>query len=136
MWKWVGLDPGFCLSGNLFKLGESFWLSKDCTCKAGDLDSIPGLRRSPWEVHGNPLQYSCMEHSVDRGVLAGYSPWFAKNQIQLSNYHFFFFLEKLSKIVNMKLDKRPWKGLIKWRCKNLSPIVFLYSLKPRNLLMR
>ena len=33
---------------------------------AGDLGSIPGLGRSPGEGNGNPLQYSCLENSMDR----------------------------------------------------------------------
>ena len=32
---------------------------------AGDLDSIPGLRRSPGEGNGNPLQYSYLENPMD-----------------------------------------------------------------------
>ena len=32
-----------------------------------DVGSIPGLRRSPGGGHGNPLQYSCLENSMDRG---------------------------------------------------------------------
>ena len=35
---------------------------------AGDVGSIPGLRRSPGGGHGNPLQYSCLENPMDRGV--------------------------------------------------------------------
>ena len=31
-----------------------------------DKGSIPGLRRSPGEGNGNPLQYSCLENSIDR----------------------------------------------------------------------
>ena len=31
-----------------------------------DMGSVPGLGRSPGEGHGNPLQYSCLESSVDR----------------------------------------------------------------------
>ena len=34
----------------------------------GDLGSIPGLGRSPGEGSGNPLQYSCLENSMDRGA--------------------------------------------------------------------
>ena len=30
--------------------------------------SIPGLERPPGEGNGNPLQYSCLENSMDRGV--------------------------------------------------------------------
>ena len=33
-----------------------------------DLGLIPGLGRSPGEGNGNPLQYSCLENSVDRGA--------------------------------------------------------------------
>ena len=42
---------------------------------ARDTGSIPGLGRSPGVGNGNPLQYSRMKDSVDRGALAGYSPW-------------------------------------------------------------
>ena len=33
----------------------------------GDWGSIPGLRGFPGEENGNPLQYSCLENSMDRG---------------------------------------------------------------------
>ena len=33
-----------------------------------DLSSIPGLGRSPGEGIGNPLQYSCLKNSMDRGA--------------------------------------------------------------------
>ena len=35
---------------------------------AEDLGSISGLRRSPEEGNGNPLQYSCLENPMDRGT--------------------------------------------------------------------
>ena len=38
---------------------------KESTCNAGDLDSIPGLGRSPGEGKGYPLQYSGLENSMD-----------------------------------------------------------------------
>ena len=37
-------------------------------CNVGDLGSIPRLGRSPGEGYGNPLQYSCLENFMDRGV--------------------------------------------------------------------
>ena len=40
--------------------------SKEPVCNVGDPGSVPGLGRSPGEGHGNPLQYSCMENSMDR----------------------------------------------------------------------
>ena len=42
--------------------------SKESTCHVGDLGSIPGLQRSLGEGNGNPLQYSCLENSMDRGA--------------------------------------------------------------------
>ena len=35
---------------------------------ARDLSLIPGSGRSPGEGNGNPLQYSCLEISIDRGA--------------------------------------------------------------------
>ena len=35
---------------------------------AGNADSIPGLGRSPGEVNGSPLQYSCLENTTDGGA--------------------------------------------------------------------
>ena len=54
----------------------------------GDPGSMPGSGRSPEEGHGNPLQYSCLENPIDRGV------WQVivvhgdtKSWTQLSDYH-------------------------------------------------
>ena len=38
------------------------------TGNTGDTSSIPGLGRSIGEEHGNPLQYSCLENSMDGGT--------------------------------------------------------------------
>ena len=49
---------------------------KESACKAGDLGSIPGWGRFPGEGNGYPLQYFCLENSVDRGAWqAIYSSW-------------------------------------------------------------
>ena len=36
-----------------------------------DVNSIPGLGRSPGKGHGNPLQFSCLENPMDRGAWQG-----------------------------------------------------------------
>ena len=41
---------------------------KECICSAGVAGSIPGWGRSPGGGHGNPLQCSCLENLMDRGV--------------------------------------------------------------------
>jgi len=43
-------------------------------CSAGDPGLIHGVRRFPGEENGNPLQYSCLENSMDREAWKGYSP--------------------------------------------------------------
>ena len=54
------------MSDNLF-----FWLGgtvvKNSPDSAGDVDLIPGSGGSPRVGNGNPLQYSCLEDSMDRG---------------------------------------------------------------------
>ena len=41
---------------------------KESACNALDLGSIPGLGRSPGEGSNYPLQYSCLENSMDGGA--------------------------------------------------------------------
>ena len=48
---------------------------KESACNTGDLSSIPGWVRTPGEGNGNPLQYFCLENSMDRGAWPGYGPW-------------------------------------------------------------
>ena len=40
---------------------------KNLPADAGDTGLIPGLGGSPGEENGNPLQYSCLKNSMDRG---------------------------------------------------------------------
>ena len=53
---------------------------KESACSAGDPGLIPGSRRSSGEGNGNPLQYSCLENSVDRGAWWAIVPEVAKSQ--------------------------------------------------------
>ena len=68
------------------------WLScKESDVNAGyarDIGSIPGLGRSPRAVDGKPLQYSCLENSMDRGVLWAPVHGVAKSQTQLNTYSY------------------------------------------------
>ena len=58
---------------------------KESTCNAGDPGLIHGLERSPGEGKGYPLQYSCLENSMDC-IVHGVE----KSQTQLSDFHFHF----------------------------------------------
>ena len=60
---------------------------------AVDLDSIFGLERSPGEANDYPLQYSCLENSMDRGAWWATVHRVTKSWTGLSNYHFHFFFK-------------------------------------------
>ena len=55
---------------------------KESACNAGDLDSVPGLGRSPGEGKGYPLQYSSLENSMHCIVHGA-----AKSWTRLSDFH-------------------------------------------------
>jgi len=48
---------------------------KNLPANAREVGSVLGSGRSPGEGIGNPLHYSCVGNSMDRGSLAGFSPW-------------------------------------------------------------
>ena len=60
-------------------MGLPQWFSsKEPTCSAedvGDTGLIPGLRRSPGEGNGNPLQYTHLGKSHGQRSWVGYRPW-------------------------------------------------------------
>jgi len=58
--------------------------SKESACNAGDLGLMPGLERSPGGGQGNPLQYSGLENSMDRGVWQATILGVAKSRTRLS----------------------------------------------------
>ena len=62
-----------CTAGRFFTAEPSWVLGfpggsagKQSACYVGEQGSIPGLGRSSGEGNGNPLQYSCLEKSMDR----------------------------------------------------------------------
>ena len=66
---------------------------KNPPANAGDIKdsgSIPGSGRSPGGGHGNPLQYSCLENSMDSGAW-----WATVHEVKIifirkSSYYSFF----------------------------------------------
>ena len=81
--------------------------SKESTCNARDLGSIPGLGRSPGEGKGDAFQYSGLENSQDcivHGV--------AKSQTWLSDFHFTYLPPEKS--VCRSRSDRTRHGTIDW----------------------
>ena len=58
---------------------------KESACNAGDAGLIPGSERSPGEGNSNPLQYSCLENSTDRGAWLATVHGVTKSWTQLSD---------------------------------------------------
>ena len=58
---------------------------KESACNPGDLGSVPGLRRSPEDGNGYPLQYSGLENPMERGAWRAVVHGVTKSQTQLSN---------------------------------------------------
>ena len=65
-WEWITVMKIW--KGRLGPYQVEVAQSKEASCSAGDLGSIPGLGRSPGEGDGYPLQYSCLGNSMDRGA--------------------------------------------------------------------
>ena len=59
---------------------------KMSACNVGDLGLIAGSGRSPGEGNGNPLQYSCLENSMDRGAWWATVHGVEKSQTRLSDF--------------------------------------------------
>ena len=69
-------------------LGLPRWLSsKESTCSAGDTVLVPGSGRSPGGGNGNPLQYSCWDNPMVRGVWWATVHKVAKSRMQLDLWH-------------------------------------------------
>ena len=65
----VGWGWGVLLALTCAVLGESgYWQSQISSCNAEDAGSIPESGRSPGEGGDNPLQYSWLGNSIDRGA--------------------------------------------------------------------
>ena len=58
---------------------------KESVCNSGDLDLIPGSGRSPGEINGNPLHYSCLGNPIDTRTWWAIVNGVVKNWTWLSN---------------------------------------------------
>ena len=66
-------------------------VGKKFSCNAGDAGSIPGSRRYPGGGHGNSLQYSCLENSVDRRAWLAKAHRLTKSWAHSNDYHIYIY---------------------------------------------
>ena len=69
---------------------------KESACEARDSGSIPRLGRFPRVGNGNPLQYSCLEDSMDSGAWRATVHGVTKSRTRLSDFHFHSLPTKLT----------------------------------------
>ena len=62
-------NKSYHLFNILFQINMAFLVVKNLSASAGDVGSIPEPGRSPKVGSGNPLQYSYLENSMNRGAL-------------------------------------------------------------------
>ena len=78
----VTCDPGLVLGGaRIFKPPDPVLMQVDVR----DVGLIPGSGRAPGEGNDNPLQFSCLENSINRGDWWAAVHGVAKSLIQLSH---------------------------------------------------
>ena len=90
---------------------------KESTCNVGDLGLIPGLRRSPGEGKGYPLQYSGLENSMDCIVHGVTKSW-----TRLSNFYFHFHVTLY------------WKAFDDFHCRGIKFQLYWLSISTDSLL--
>ena len=89
--------------------------SKESACNAGDLGSILGLVRSPGEENGYPLQYSCLENSMNKGAWQATVHGVTKSQTWLSDFHFQHYVAFIFKPGDKLLTWIIFRCLQQWR---------------------
>ena len=80
---------------------------KVSACSVENPGSIPGSGRSPGEGNGNPLQYSCLENSMDGGAWWTTVHGVAKSRTRLSDftyYVYFIFILDYGNDVRQKVN--------------------------------
>ena len=101
---------------------ESPYNTKD----VGDRGLIPGSGRSPREGNGKPLQYSCLENSMDKTSLAGHRVHrVKKSQIPLGTHSFIHWYTCTPSILNPSPTSLPTVSL------QGQPIPVFFPGKPR-----
>ena len=114
---------------------------KETACNARDLGLIPGSGRSPGEGNGNPLQFSCLENSMDREAWQARVHGVTKSQTRLTlsfflSFFLFFHCGQGSLRRNgvaLITNKRVWNATHGCSLKNSKMILVCFQGKPFNI---
>ena len=88
------------------------------------MSSVPGLGTSPGEENGNPLQYTCLENSMDRGAQRATVHGVTKSQTQLNTtqqnmkyvllHIIIYFNIQYTSVINFSKEKISWSPVHKF----------------------
>ena len=107
--------------------------SKASAHNVGDPGLIPGLGSSPGEGNGNPLQYSCLENSMDGGAWWARVHGVAKSWTRLSNFTFTFHIHlPISMVLATLPQSWNWSSSfqmaeLRLQSRSLNPVLFQLS---------
>ena len=106
---------------------------KESAASAGDagdprgIDSIPGWERSPGEGNDSPLQYSCLENSMDRGAWQAILHGAAKRHVLQPRLSFYLLQKPTSNSSQMCYCSKEHRQL-------LPPVILLWTdLYPQDI---
>ena len=105
--KWN--QTGFSLTS--FPSGSD---GKESTCSAGDWGSLPGSGRPPGEENGYPLQYSCLDNPMNRGIWRAtiHGSWRVKHDWATNTYHFPCVLGDPHRAPQTRAGGLPWSFVL------------------------
>ena len=84
---WWAERRGKCWQMMLFWASQVAWVVKNSPSSARGSGLIPGSGRSPGEGNNNPLHYSCLENSMNRGAWWVVVHGVAKSRTRLSEWY-------------------------------------------------
>ena len=79
------------------------------------MGSTPASGRSPGGGNGNPLQYSCLEYSTDRGAWRATVHRMAKSQTQLTDWAQHHVWARILTRLSYTCRNIPWRGFKSWK---------------------
>ena len=100
--------------------------SKESACNTGELSLIPELGRYPEEGNGCPLQYSCLDNSMDWGAWQATVQGVAKSRIWVNAFHYHYSYYYYQFLLQVAL---PWYILILPRGLTINATWCLFSLQ-------
>ena len=100
---------------------------KESACNAGDLGSIPGSGGSPREGNGSPLQYSCMENSMEPSrLVCGVSK--ESDMTEQLSCHFKVVSQRLNALLGFWSSVGHWKPLSDHSASWVCPVSYPFRI--------